>query len=100
MNNIITNLNKNFESRIRLGIMSILMVDEWVDFSRLKELLQVTDGNLASHLSALEKNNYIEIKKQFVGRKPKTTYNATNNGRNEFMQHLDNLGKLINKQRT
>ena len=88
-------MNKVFESRVRLGIMSVLAVEEWADFNRLKELLEVTDGNLASHLSALEKKEYIEIQKQFVGRKPKTTYNATDLGRNEFKKHLENLEKII-----
>ena len=67
MRNFIENLNKAFESRVRLGIMSILMVNETVDFGMLKEQLQITDGNMASHLSALEKLKYIEITKQFIG---------------------------------
>ena len=98
MNNIISNLDKIFESRVRLGIMSVLMVDEWVDFSSLKELLQVTDGNLASHLGALERNDYIEIKKEFINRKPKTSYNTTKKGKNAFKQHLTNLEKLFKIQ--
>ena len=71
---IIDKLNKDFESRVRLGIMSILMVNDWVDFTEMKTLLNITDGNLASHSSALEKGAYIEIKKEFVGKKPKTSY--------------------------
>ncbi len=95
MKNIIGNLNKIFESRIRLGIMSVLMVEKWVDFNRFKEILQVTDGNLASHLKALEKNKYIEIKKEFVGRKPRTAYNATKLGKLEFSNHLTVLENII-----
>ena len=99
MNSIILNLNKQFENRVRLGIMSILIVNDWVDFNLLKEMLDVTDGNLASHLSALEKNKYIEVRKQFVGRKPKTSYRVTMTGRNAFKQHIDALESLINKQK-
>ncbi|MCG8701641.1 MAG: transcriptional regulator [Bacteroidales bacterium] len=98
MKDIISKLNKIFESRIRLGIMSVLMVNEWVDFNELKELLDITDGNLASHLNQLEKNNMIEIRKQFIGKKPNTKYNATDEGRLLFKEHLNNLNKLINNQ--
>lgn len=95
MKSIISGLNKAFESRIRLGIMSVLMVNDWVDYNALKELLNVTDGNLASHLNNLEKNELIEIQKQFVGKKPNTRYRATNNGRTVFNQHIESLNKLI-----
>ncbi|MGB0522955.1 MAG: winged helix-turn-helix domain-containing protein [Flammeovirgaceae bacterium] len=95
MKHIISNLNRVFENRIRLGAMSLLMVNDWVDFNTLKDNLGVTDGNLASHLSTLEKNEYIEVQKQFVGKKPKTTYRATINGRKAFKEHLDALEKLI-----
>ncbi len=95
----IDNLNKAFESRIRLGIMSILMVNENADFRRLKDLLNVTDGNLASHISALEKAGYIIITKQFIGKKPNTAYSATLSGKNAFKVHLDNLEKLIKRNR-
>ena len=91
----INQLNKEFESRVRLGIMSILMVNDWVDFTEMKSLLDITDGNLASHSSALEKGEYIEIKKEFVGKKPKTSYRVTNKGRVAFEQHLKSLEKLL-----
>ncbi len=95
MKNIIENLNKTFENRVRLGIMSVLMVEEWVEFNRFKEILQLTDGNLASHLKALEQTEYIEVRKEFIGRKPKTTYNATDIGKLAFKEHLNNLENLI-----
>jgi hypothetical protein len=95
--NFIENLNKAFESRVRLGIMSILMVNETVDFGMLKEQLQITDGNMASHLSALEKLKYIEITKQFIGKKPNTSYAASALGKKAFSDHLDALEQLINK---
>lgn len=90
-------LNKEFESRVRLGIMSVLMVNDWVDFNEMKQLLEVTDGNLASHSSALEKSNYIEIKKEFVGKKTKTSYRVTQAGRKAFEEHLSVLEKLLGK---
>lgn len=92
---MIGELNKAFESRVRLGIMSILMVNDSIDFLTLKEMLQVTDGNIASHVTALEKLQYIEIKKQFIGKKPNTSYSVTNAGRKAFTEHLDALEKLI-----
>lgn len=92
---IIDKLNKDFESRVRLGIMSILMVNDWVDFTEMKALLNITDGNLASHSSALEKAGYIEVKKEFVGKKPKTSYQVTELGRTAFKAHLSYLEKLM-----
>ena len=96
MKDIIQSLNKVFESRVRLGVMSILMVNKWVDFNTLKEMLKLTDGNLASHLSALEKSKYISIKKKFVGKKPNTSYGVTDAGKKAFAEHLDALEKLLN----
>ena len=95
MTSIISDINKTFDHRIRLGIMSILMVNESVDFNRLKELLEVTDGNLASHIKALEQSEYIDIKKQFIGKKPNTTYEATLLGKQTFAKHLASLEQLI-----
>lgn len=95
MTSIISDINKTFDHRIRLGIMSILMVNDSVDFNRLKELLDVTDGNLASHIKALELSEYIDIKKQFIGKKPNTTYEATLLGKQTFAKHLAALEQLI-----
>jgi len=92
---MIDKLNKDFESRVRLGIMSVLMVNDWVDFTEMKSLLNITDGNLASHSTALEKSQYIEVKKEFVGKKPKTSYRVTNLGRVAFGAHLNALEKLF-----
>lgn len=93
---IIDNINKVFEHRIRLGIMSILMVNDDADFTRLKELLDVTDGNLASHIKSLEKAEYINIQKSFIDRKPNTSYSATKLGKAEFKKHIEALEKLLN----
>ena len=95
MKTIIENLNKVFESRIRLAIMSALMVNDSIDFNLLKSMLDITDGNLASHINMLEKNSYIKVKKKFIGKKPSTTYSSTEKGRKEFSDHLDALEKLI-----
>jgi len=95
MANIIANLNKAFDSRIRLGIMSILIVNESADFSLIKELLELTDGNLASHIKALEGLDYVESTKQFIGRKPNTKYTITSLGRQAFQEHIDALENLI-----
>lgn len=91
----ISKLNKAFENRIRLGIMSALMVNDALDFNAMKELLDTTDGNLASHTSALEKLEYIEIRKQFVGKKPNTTFLVTKAGKKAFNLHLDALESLL-----
>ena len=97
MKNCIENLNKAFESRVRLGIMSILLVNDFVDFGTLKEQLEITDGNMASHLGALDKLKYIKIRKQFIGKKPNTSYSASALGKKAFSEHLDALEQLINK---
>lgn len=78
--------------------MSVLVVNEYADFTTLKELLGVTDGNLASHAKALEGENYITIEKQFIGKKPNTRYIATKEGRKAFKDHIDALEKLIQKK--
>jgi DNA-binding HxlR family transcriptional regulator len=96
--NPILNLQKVFESRIRLGIMSALMVNDILDFNALKELLGLTDGNLASHLKALEQQKIIVVSKKFIGRKPSTTYEATARGRELFRLHLAALEEIINNQ--
>lgn len=89
------NINKAFESKVRLGIMSALMVNENLDFVNLKALLEVTDGNLASHTKSLEELGYIESHKQFIGRKPNTTFNITDRGKTAFEEHLKALEALL-----
>jgi DNA-binding MarR family transcriptional regulator len=91
--------DKAFENRIRLQIMSVLVANESYDFNSLKELLKVTDGNLASHLKALEKEEYIVVNKSFIGRKPNTQYAASAKGRDAFKKHLEALEILIKQQK-
>ena len=92
-------LDKAFENRLRLQIMSVLMVNDRYDFNSLKELLDITDGNLASHLKGLEKEEYITVHKTFLGRKPNTNYEATEKVKKAFKQHLDALEQLIKQQK-
>ena len=88
-------LNKAFESKIRLGIMSVLMANESVDFTTMKSLLELTDGNLASHTRALEELGYIQCEKRFIGRKPNTSFSITNAGSQAFKEHLKALEDFI-----
>ncbi|WP_373399543.1 transcriptional regulator [Algoriphagus halophilus] len=94
------NYDKAFENVVRLRVMSILMVNEDYDFNSFKELLEVTDGNLASHLKNLEKQEYITVNKSFVGRKPFTTYSATSQGKKAFEEHLEFLENLIKENKS
>ena len=95
MNNIFKSFNPVFENRVRLAVMSILAVNDRMEFNALKEMLDLTDGNLASHIAMLEKNGYLAVKKRFVGKKPQTSYTATPAGKRAFEQHLAALEKFI-----
>lgn len=86
MKDIIKRMDKVFESRIRIGIMALLMVNDWLDFAEIKDTLGVTDGNLASHAAALERKNMLEVRKQFVGKRPNTSYRATTKGKDAFLR--------------
>ena len=88
-------LNKVFDSRIRIGIMSALMVNEDINFNDLKALIDATDGNLATHLKTLEVHKYIKVEKGFIGRKTNTLYSITRAGEKAFRSHLDALEKII-----
>lgn len=91
----IENLDKAFESRVRLGIMSVLTASGQSDFNTLKTMLGVSDGNLASHIRALEELGYIETQKQFIGRKPNTSYSVTEAGKQAFSAHIEALTSLL-----
>lgn len=88
-------LNKAFESRVRLGIMSILMVNDWVDYKEIKEKLDLTDGNLASHVAGLEKSDYIKVRKRFIGKKTNTSYKVSRTGKKAFQDHISALENLL-----
>ncbi len=95
MKNPIAYLNKAFESRIRMGIMSALILNSGLSYRDLKELIQATDGNLASHIKALEENGFIQVKKGFIGKKTNTTYSLTTLGETSFKIHIEALEKII-----
>ena len=97
MKNIINNINKAFDHRVRLGIMSVLMVNDYADFTSLKELLGVTDGNIASHIKALEKKDYVRVEKSFINRKPNTRYSITPAGRKDFKKHINAIENLLSQ---
>ena len=97
--NPIENLNKTFDSRVRLGIMSTLMVNDQINFNDLKQLIGVTDGNLASHIKALEEIGYMKVTKGFIGKKTNTTYTITKLGEKAFQQHLAALERMIRKMK-
>jgi len=99
MKNPFENLDKMLEHRVRLQIMSVLVANESYDFNALKELLDVTDGNLATNMKALEKEKYISVLKSFIDRKPNTRYKTTERGRVAFRRHLEALEELIKQQR-
>lgn len=92
-------LHKAFESRIRLGIMSVLAVNDMLDFIALKEYLDVTDGNLATHLKTLEREGFIGVQKSFIDRKPNTRYYMTRDGKKAFNEHLNILEAIIRSQK-
>lgn len=95
MKDLLNNLDKAFENRVRLGIMSALMVNDYLDFNALKDLLGLTDGNLASHLKSLEKSAYINFEKEFLDRKPNTKYFATEIGKEAFRKHINAIEQLL-----
>jgi len=88
-------LNPLFHDKVRFGILLIILIEEQVDFSYLKEKLNLTDGNLASHLRVLEQNNIIISIKTFINRKPKTYYRFTDKGKKEFLEYLESLKEIL-----
>jgi DNA-binding MarR family transcriptional regulator len=95
MKEILEKINRIFENKVRLGIMSALMVSESLDFKELKEILNLTDGNLSSNAAVLETEGYIRIEKKFVGKKTQTIYRATGAGKIAFTEHLNALEEMI-----
>lgn len=95
MKSQLLNIQKVFENRIRLGIMSALSLNETLDFNALKELLELTDGNLATHLKTLQKHKYLQTKKRFIDNKPNTQYSITPLGKKDFTEHIAALENLL-----
>lgn len=96
----IGDLNKAFDNRVRLGIMTMLLAQEWCDFTAFKDNLNLTDGNLASHIKALEEDGYIEVRKSFIGKRPNSSYRATKHGKKAFLNHLETLQQIIKQSKT
>jgi DNA-binding MarR family transcriptional regulator len=98
MLDLVKQLNKTFENRIKLGIMSHLMVEEKADYMTLKNMFELTDGNLASHVNSLEREGYVAVKKKFIDKRPNTSYQITAKGRKAFNEHLDAMEKMLKKR--
>lgn len=88
-------LDELIHSKIRLGIMSMLVSIEFADFSLIKHKLTLTDGNLSANLRKLEEAAYIKVEKMFVDRKPQSRYSITEKGRDAFSAYIGNLEKLL-----
>lgn len=99
MKNPFEHLDKVLEHSVRLQIMSVLVANDSYDFNSLKDVLGLTDGSIASHIKALEREKYISISKSFIDKKPNTKYKATERGRTIFKKHLDALEQLIKQQK-
>jgi DNA-binding HxlR family transcriptional regulator len=97
LRSILANLDKAFNNRIRLAIMTALSQNEWTDFNALKIALDLTDGNLASHIAALEECDYVKVKKRFIGKKPNTSYSLSERGKRAYFVHLNALKELMSR---
>jgi DNA-binding MarR family transcriptional regulator len=93
----VAELDELIHQPLRLKIMAALHAEqgEPLEFSRLKAITQATDGNLGSHLTTLEKAGYVEIAKDFVGKKPRTRVAMTPTGRKAFRRHVDYLREVV-----
>ena len=99
MKNPFENLDRVLEHRVRLQIMSVLIANDSYDFNSMKEIIGLTDGSMASHMKALEKEKYISVSKTFIEKKPNTKYKSTERGRTIFKKHIDALEELIKQQK-
>jgi DNA-binding MarR family transcriptional regulator len=79
--------------------MSILVANDGYEFNALKDMLSISDGNLASNIKALEREKYISVSKSFIDRKPNTKYKITERGKNAFKKHLDALEAVLKQQK-
>ena len=95
----IDQIDEVIHGRVRLGMMAYLASAQSAEFNTLKARLQVTDGNLATHMRKLEDAGYVRVEKGFSGRKPLTTVHVTETGREAFVRYLDAIGKLVHEER-
>lgn len=99
MKNPFAQLDRILEHHLRLQIISVLAANDSYDYKSLRELLHVTDGNLATHIKALEREKYIHVTKSFLDRKPNTRYKITEKGRVAFRRHIDALEAVVKQQK-
>lgn len=90
-------IDEVIHSRIRLAIMSALIASEAMEFTALRDLIKATDGNLSANLKKLEDAGYISVRKEFINRKPASSYSLTENGKTAFAAYIENLERLIKK---
>jgi predicted ArsR family transcriptional regulator len=100
LHSILSRLDKAFNNRIRLAILTMLTQNEWTDFNAIKVTLDLTDGNIASHMTALEEIDYVKVKKRFIGKRPNTSYSLSERGRRAYYTHVKALAELIEQTET
>jgi DNA-binding transcriptional ArsR family regulator len=88
-------LSKVIHERVRLAMVSALAARGKLTFGEIKELLDVTDGNLSVHASILEQHGLVRVVKEFAGRKPRTTYSLTRAGRREFKRYVEEMERIL-----
>ncbi|WP_424363728.1 winged helix-turn-helix domain-containing protein [Methylocystis parvus] len=85
-------------TRLRImAALNVLEAREWIEFTRLRALVEATDGNLGAHLETLARAGYVTIDKQFVGKKPQTRVRATSSGKRAFVDHVNYLRSVLNE---
>lgn len=94
INQIHNNINRVVHEPVRLAILKILTLAKEVDFNFLLTTLGVTKGNLATHINKLEATDFIEVKKEFRGKMPHTSYRITKKGQRQFQKYWQNLNVL------
>ena len=90
-------LDEVIHQKNRLGILAVLAEADYADFTYLKEILDLTDGNLSRHLQVLEEAGLVVIEKDFQGKRPRTRVKSTRRGRKALTQHLKAMQELINR---
>jgi DNA-binding MarR family transcriptional regulator len=88
-------IDEVLSSKIRLGIVSLLITAEIAEFTYIKEALGLTDGNLSTHLKKLDEAGFVAIDKKFVNNKPKTAVRLTEKGANAFREYVAFLENII-----
>ncbi|MCU0316446.1 MAG: transcriptional regulator [Fimbriimonadaceae bacterium] len=95
LGSVVAKIDETLHQKARLGIMASLVSGQERDFKDLKSALELTDGNLSTHLSHLEKAGYIGIKKAFIGKRPHTTVTITEQGLSAFQEYVNALAEVF-----